>query len=70
MITVPVFSPSRELKWTEPPDVLTGIDTRRETRFQVEKAINESLHVETVNEPDGAQPEKTCPTEDEVTKAD
>ena len=70
MITVPVFSPRRELKWTKPPDVLTGIDTLGEPGFQVEKAINEGLHVKTINEPDGAQPKKTCPTENEVTKGD
>jgi len=70
MITVPVLAPRRELKWAKPPYVLTGIDTLREQRFQMEKTIHEGLHVETVDEPNGAHPEKTCPTEKKVTKKD
>ena len=70
MITVPVLAPRRELKWAKPPNVLTGIDTLREARFQMQKAIHEGLHVQTVDEPNGTHPEKTCPTEKEVTKTD
>ena len=70
MITVPVLAPRRELKWAKPPNVLTGIDTRREARFQMQKAIHEGLHMQTVDEPNGAHPEKTCPTVKEVTKKD
>ena len=68
MITVPVLAPRRELKWAKPPNVLTGIDTRREARFQMQKAIHEGLHMQTVDEPNGAHPEKTCPTEEKVTE--
>lgn len=70
MITVPVLAPRRELKWAEPPNVLTGIDTLREPRLQMQKTIHEGLHVETVDEPNGPHPEKTWPTEKKVTKED
>ena len=70
MITVPVLAPCRELKWSKPPDVLAGIDTLRQAGFQMQEAIHDGLHVETVDQPDSAHPEKTRPTEKEVTETD
>ena len=68
MITVPVLAPRCELKRAKPPNVLTGIDTLREAGFQMQKAIHEGLHMQTIDEPDGAHPEKTGPPEEKVTE--
>jgi hypothetical protein len=68
MIAVPVLTPCGELERSKPPKVLTGVDTLRQPGFQMQKAVDESLHMETVDEPNSSHPKETCPTEKEVPK--
>ena len=70
MIPVPVFAPCSDLQRAEPPDVLTGIHTFRQAGLEVQKTVHEALHVKAMDEPDGADPEKTCPAEEEVAEAE
>ena len=70
MIAVPVLAPCRDLKRAQPPDVLAGVHSLRETGFQMEQAVNEALHMQAVDEPNRADPEKAGPAEDEVTEAE
>src|SRR5438552_2890403 len=70
MIAVPVFAPRRYLKRAKPPDVLTGIDTVRQARFEMQQAVHETLHVQAVHHPNGANPEEAGPTEQEIAEAD
>src|SRR5262245_45157667 len=69
MIAVPVFAPCRYLERAKPPDVLAGIDTFRGSRFQVQKAVHETLQVQAVRHADRADPEESGPAEDEIAKA-
>ena len=70
MITVPVFTPSCDLKRAKPPNVLAGIDTFRKAGFEVQKTVYKALHVEAVEHSDCSKPEETDPPEQEVTEAE
>ena len=69
MISVPVFAPCRDLKRAKPPNILTGVDTFRKPGFEVKEAVDETLHVQTVEHPDRAEPKETGPAKEEVTEA-
>ena len=70
MIAMPVFSPGGELEWTEPPDVLAGIHTFRESRFQMQKTVDQGLHVKAIHKTDRADPKKACPAEKDIAQQD
>ena len=61
VILMPVFTPGRELKWAEPPDVLAGIAFGNV--IEMREAVHETLHVQRVNQANRAQPEKAHPAE-------
>src|SRR5438067_871229 len=67
MVSVPVFSPGRQLKRTEPPDVLAGIHTFSKSRLQMQKTVDQGLHVKAIDKADRSDPEKTGPTEQDIT---
>ena len=69
MVAVPVLTPGRYLKRTEPPDVLAGIYTFRKSRFEMQKAVHEALHMKAVEHSKGAEPEKAGPAEYEIAEA-
>lgn len=68
MITMPVFTPRRDLQWTQPPNVLTGIDPFGKSGFQMQQAVYETLHVQAVQHSDSAEPEEPGPPKQEVAK--
>ena len=70
VITVPVFAPGRDLKRTQPPDVLAGVDTRRKAGLEVQKAVDEALHMEAIKHSNCAEPEETGPAEEEIAEAE
>ena len=70
MIAVPIFTPGGRLERAKPPDVLAGIDALGKTRFEMQKTIHESLHMQAVNHSNGAEPEKPSPAKQEISKAD
>ena len=69
MIAVPVFAPRGHLKRAQPPDVLTGIDTFRKPGFEMQKAVDEALHVQAIKHSDGAEPKETGPAKEKITEA-
>src|SRR5262249_52395117 len=69
MISVPVFAPCCDLKRTEPPDILAGVDTFRKPGFEVKEAIDDTLQVQTVEHPDRAEPKETGPAKQEIAEA-
>src|SRR5215467_1562134 len=68
VIPMPVLAPCRHLQRTEPPDVLAGIDAFRQSGFKVKEAVHEALHMEAVEQTDGAEPEKAGPAEEEISE--
>src|SRR4051812_49606813 len=62
MIAMPVLSPCAHLQRPKPPDILAGIAIG--VLAEMGEAIDEALHVQRVDEADGADPEKSCPTEE------
>jgi len=69
VISVPVFSPCRDLQGAEPPDVLARVHAVRKAGFEVQQAVHEGLHVQAVDKSNGAKPKETGPAKNEVTKA-
>ena len=61
VILMPVFTPGRKLKGTEPPDVFAGVAFG--DVIEMRQAIHETLHVQRVHQANRAKPEKTHPTE-------
>src|SRR4029453_706473 len=70
MISVPVFSPRSDLQRTEPPDVLARIHAFGKAGLQGEQAIDESLHVERVDQANRTKPENPCPSKKEVSECE
>ena len=70
MVAVPVFTPSRDLQGAEPPDVLARIDAFRQSGFQVEKTIYETLHVQAIEHANGAKPKESGPTKEQISEAE
>src|SRR6267143_302310 len=70
MVAVPVLSPCSKLERSEPPDVLAGIGSFRESRLQMQKTVHDSLHVKAIHQTDRAKPEKTRPTKQKITQTD
>src|SRR4051794_25812442 len=62
MIAVPVLSPCAHLQRTQPPDVLAGVAIRM--LAEMSEAVDEALHVKRIDETDGADPEKSRPTQE------
>src|SRR5882672_5064394 len=61
MILVPVLAPGGQLERAEPPDVHAGVaffDV-----VEMREAVHQALHVQRVDEADGAHPEETHPAE-------
>src|SRR6266404_6622246 len=61
MILVPVLAPGRQLEGPEPPDVHAGVALF--DFVEVREAVHQALHVQRVDEADGAHPEETHPAE-------
>jgi len=49
---------------------LAGIDPQRQSRLEVQQAVDERLHVQRVHQANGAQPEEASPPEEEVAERD
>jgi hypothetical protein len=63
MILVPVFAPGGQLKGAEPPDVHAGIAFF--DFVEMRETVHQALHVQRVDQADGAHPEETHPAEAE-----
>src|SRR5438270_12324261 len=66
MVAMPVLSPCAHLQRTKPPDVLAGIPIGMLP--EVSEAVHEALHVQRVDEANGADPEKSSPAKQSATK--
>src|SRR5882672_7663806 len=63
MIFVPVLAPGGQLEGAEPPDVHAGVALF--DFVEVREAVHQALHVQRIDEADGAHPEETHPAEAE-----
>ena len=70
VIAVPVFAPGCDLKRTQPPDVLAGVDPLGKAGLQMQKTVDETLHMEAVEHSNRAEPEKTGPAKQEIAEAE
>ena len=68
VISVPVFSPCRDLQGAEPPDVLARVHAVRKAGFEVQQAVHESLHMKAIDQANRSKPEQSCPSKEEVPK--
>src|SRR5260370_8714127 len=63
MVLMPVLAPSCQLEGTEPPNVHAGIALF--DMVEMREAVHQALHVQRVDQADGAHPEETHPAEAE-----
>jgi hypothetical protein len=70
MIAVPVFTPGGYLQRAEPPDILAGVDTFRKAGFEMQKTVDEALHVQAIEHSDRTEPKETGPAKHEITEAE
>src|SRR5882724_6115969 len=61
MILVPVLAPGRQLEGPEPPDVHAGVAFF--DFVEMREAVHQALHVQRIDEADGAHPEEAHPAE-------
>src|SRR6266704_1387005 len=61
MVLVPVLAPRCQLERAEPPDIHAGIAFF--DMVEMREAVHQALHMEGVDEADGAHPEETHPAE-------
>src|SRR5256885_15175670 len=59
MIAMPVLTPCAHLQRPQPPHVLAGVAIGMFA--EMGEAVDEALHVQRINQTDGAKPEKSCP---------
>src|SRR5262249_55226547 len=69
MIAVPILAPCRHLQRTQPPDVLAGIYAFRQSRLEMQQAIHEALHVQTIGQSNRTDPKESDPAKQEITEA-
>src|SRR5882762_1641621 len=60
MILVPVLAPGSQLEGAEPPDVHAGVAFF--DFIEMREAVHQALHVQRVDQADGAHPEETHPS--------
>ena len=65
MIGVPVLAPCCDLKRTKPPYVHAGVIAAFLGMTKVREAVDETLHVQRVDEADCAEPKEAHPAEAE-----
>ena len=65
MVPVPVLAPCPQLQRAEPPYVSTRVRPLGQPRRHMQQAIDEHLKVQSINQPDSANPEEGLPPENQ-----
>lgn len=65
MIPVPVLSPRSQLQWSQPPDIPTGVYAFRQSGCHMQEAVDDHLHVQHIDQSDGANPKEPFPTQEQ-----